>query len=78
MRDFFRHILYKARTSYMKSSRKKTRRHLVQKLYSQIYTSINEELFNEAFFDDKFNFDPDTVYLTEMFSLVVEKQHDIL
>jgi N utilization substance protein B len=62
----------------MKASRKKTRRHLVQKLYSRIYGELDTVLFNEAFFDWRFDFDPDIAYMDEMFFLVVEKQHEIL
>lgn len=62
----------------MKASRKKTRRHLVQKLYSRIYTPLDNTLFDEAFFEWRFDFDPDTVYMNEMFDLIVIRQHDIL
>jgi len=62
----------------MKLSRKKTRRHLVQKLYARIYGELEENSFNKAFFDDKFDFEPDREYLQEMCKLIVEKQSDIL
>ena len=62
----------------MKTSRKKTRKHLVQQLYSRIYTPMDMSLFDEAFFDGRFNFDLDRDYMNEMFGLIVEKQHDIL
>ena len=62
----------------MKVSRTKTRRHLVQQLYARIYTHFNETTFNEAFFDDRFDFEPDRVYMQEMFELIVSKQEEIL
>lgn len=74
MRDFFRINS----TPYMKVSRKKTRRHLVQKLHARIYNELDNALFDEAFFDWRFDFEPDTVYMDEMFSLIVDNQHDIL
>lgn len=62
----------------MKVSRKKTRRHLVQKLYARIYTQLEEESFNEAFFDDRFDFDPDMDYMGEMLELIPNHQDYIL
>lgn len=62
----------------MKISRKKTRRFLVQKLYARIYGEWNEVLFNVAFFEDRFDFNPDYDYMDEMTSLIISKQKDIL
>jgi len=62
----------------MKVSRKKTRRLLVQKLYTRIYTHFDEEAFNSAFFDDRFDFEPDRAYMKEMFELIISKQQAIL
>jgi N utilization substance protein B len=39
---------------------------------------VNDALFDEAFFEWRFDFDPDKEYMTEMFTLIVEKQYDIL
>ena len=65
-------------TPYMKVSRKKTRRLLVQQLYARIYTHYNEALFNEAFFEDRFDFAPDREYMKEMFEIIVARQQNIL
>jgi len=62
----------------MKQSRKKTRRHLVQKLHARIYCHVESESFNEAFFDDRFNFELDNNYMEEMYHLIIEKQCEIL
>jgi N utilization substance protein B len=62
----------------MKVSRKKTRRHLVQQLYARIFNHFDEIAFNEAFFDDRFDFEPDRAYMKEMFDLIVLKQQNIL
>lgn len=62
----------------MKVSRKKTRRHLVQQLYARMYNQFNETAFNEAFFDDRFDFQPDREYMKEMFDLIVAHQQNIL
>lgn len=62
----------------MKVSRKKTRRLLVQQLYARIYSRFDESLFNEAFFEDRFDFAPDREYMKEMFELIVSKQQNIL
>ncbi len=62
----------------MKVSRKKTRRLLVQQLYTRIYTHFDEKAFNEAFFEDRFDFAPDREYMNEMFDLIVSRQQNIL
>lgn len=62
----------------MKVSRKKTRRLLVQQLYTRIYTDFDERAFNEAFFEDRFDFAPDREYMKDMFELIVSKQQNIL
>ncbi|MCH8518206.1 hypothetical protein LAT59_00370 [Candidatus Gracilibacteria bacterium] len=61
----------------MKASRTKTRRLLLQKLYTHIYTELDEDLFEGAFFEGRFDFAPDEVYLKEMIAIILEKQ-DIL
>lgn len=62
----------------MKSARKKTRKYLLQKLYARIYGEVPERGFYDAFFDGILDFTPDQDYLDEMFSLIVERQNDIL
>lgn len=62
----------------MKVSRKKTRRHLLQRLYARIYTQVEDDSFNKAFFDDRFNFEPDRAYMDEMSEIIVSRQADIL
>lgn len=62
----------------MKVSRKKTRKHLLQRLYARIYTQVEDDSFNEAFFDDRFNFEPDRAYMDEMSEIIVSRQADIL
>lgn len=60
------------------SSRKKTRRFLIQNLHARIYWELEKESFREAFFDDRFNFDLDEKYIEEMFHLVVLHSDDII
>jgi len=60
------------------TSRKKTRRFLLQNLYARIYDTLETESFRAAFFDDRFDFDVDEDYLDEMMEIVVEHQDDII
>lgn len=60
------------------SSRKKTRKFLLQKLYARIYGELDEIRFQEAFFDGILDFTLDEPYVKEMFPLVIEHQNDIL
>lgn len=62
----------------MKVSRKKTRRLLVQQLYARIFNQFHESSFNNAFFDGRFDFEPDRAYMKEMFELIILKQQTIL
>lgn len=62
----------------MKLSRKKTRRHLVQKLYARIYSHVNEDTFHASFFENRFDFELDKDYIQEMFPLIISKQWEIL
>jgi N utilization substance protein B len=43
-----------------------------------MYNQFNETAFNEAFFDDRFDFQPDREYMKEMFDLIVAHQQNIL
>jgi N utilization substance protein B len=65
--------------NYMsQTSRKKTRKFLLQKLYARIYGELDEIRFQEAFFDGILDFTLDEPYVKEMFPLVIEHQNDIL
>ena len=61
----------------MKASRTKSRRLLLQKLYSQMYIPLNDSIFKESFFEWRFDFSPDEGYIREMTTIIFEKQ-DIL
>lgn len=60
------------------ASRKKTRKFLMQKLYARIYSQIDAERFQGAFFDGIFDFSVDEAYLNEMFDLILENHQKIL
>lgn len=60
------------------ASRKKTRKFLLQKLYARIYGEVEEVSFQKAFFEWILDFTPDTVYIEEMFSLVINHENDII
>lgn len=62
----------------MRASRTKTRRLLLQKLYSRIYILADEKLFDDAFFEWRFDFTPDADYLLEMSEIILEKQDELL
>ncbi len=62
----------------MQVSRKKTRRLLLQKLYSQIYSPVSHQDFITSYYDNILDFDIDTPYFEEMFLLIIQKQDTIL
>lgn len=62
----------------MQVSRKKTRKFLLQKLYARIYSDIQEERFQESFFEGILTFDIDQEYLKEMFEIIITHQDTIL
>lgn len=62
----------------MQSSRKRTRRYLLQKLYARIYAEVDSISFKESFYDGILDFDVDTDYLNAMFDLIIKKQEFIL
>ncbi len=62
----------------MRASRTKTRRLLLQKLYSRIYIHADEKLFDDAFFEWRFDFTPDSDYLHDMSEIILEKQDELL
>ena len=58
----------------MKVSRKKSRKLLFQKLYSLTFNDLDENLFNEAFFDGVFNFEIDKKYINEMLKIILKNE----
>jgi len=58
--------------------RKKTRRYLFQKLYAATFSWVNSASFDESFYNDVFDFDIDSVYLEEMFELILNKEAYLL
>ncbi len=62
----------------MQTSRKKTRKYLLQKLYARIYGEIQEARFHESFFEGILTFDTDGDYLEEMTQIILEKQSELL
>lgn len=62
----------------MQISRKKTRRFLLQKLYARIYAHEKNELFEEAFFEWRFDFEIDIAYLDSTYDAIISHQDNIL
>lgn len=60
------------------SSRKKTRKFLLQKLYARIYGTVPEWAFYDSYFEWILDFSVDSKYLDEMFGIIVRKQENIL
>ena len=58
--------------------RKKTRKYLFQKLYAATFSWVDSASFDEAFYNDVFDFYIDSKYLNEMFELVLEKEAYLL
>ena len=59
-------------------SRKKTRKYLFQKLFSDTFNNNDTELFNEAFLIDSFKWKLDEKYLLEMQKLIREKEVELI
>ncbi len=59
-------------------SRKKSRKFLFQKLFSDTYNKNDCELFNDSFIIDSFKWNLDTQYLSEMEGLIKSKQSKLL
>ena len=59
-------------------SRKKSRKFLFQKLFSDTYNDNNTELFNDAFLIDSYKWNLDEKYLEEMEKLIKEKQPELI
>jgi len=57
-----------------KVSRKKTRKFLFQRLFSQCYTSIENDLFTSSFLLSKFAGVLDEAYIEEMEEIVFSKE----
>jgi len=56
------------------TARKKTRKYLFQKLFSDTYTVNNLESFSESFLIDAFDWDLDDAYFSEMEKIIKEKE----
>ena len=59
-------------------SRKKSRKFLFQKLFSDTYNLNNTELFNETFTIDSYKWNLDEKYLEEMDRLIKEKEPELI
>ena len=59
-------------------SRKKSRKFLFQKLFSDTYNLNNTELFNETFTIDSYKWNLDEKYLEEMNRLIKEKEPELI
>lgn len=59
-------------------SRKKSRKFLFQKLFSETYNKNDDQLFNDSFLIDSFKWNLDEQYLSEMEELIKSKQPELL
>jgi len=59
-------------------SRKKSRKFLFQKLFSETYNKNDKDLFNDAFLIDSYKWNLDLQYLEEMEKLIKEKQAELI
>jgi N utilization substance protein B len=57
----------------MSINRKRSRRLLFQRLYSQKYNLFDEESFYESFYDNKFTFEIDKLYIDEITEIINNK-----
>lgn len=62
----------------MQTSRSKSRRLLIQRLYSQIYGELHEGTFHESFFEGRFNFSPDISYIETMEKIILSHQKEFI
>lgn len=60
------------------TSRKKSRKFLFQKLFSDTYNNNDTDLFNESFMIDSFKDNLDDKYLSEMENLIKTKQPQLI
>ena len=59
-------------------SRKKSRKFLFQKLFSDTYNNNDTELFNEAFMIDSYKWNLDDKYIIEMQELIKSKEGELI
>jgi len=59
-------------------SRKKSRKLLFQKLFSETYNKNDSTLFNEAFIIDSYKWHLDEDYLSEMEQIIKEKEPELI
>ena len=59
-------------------SRKKSRKFLFQKLFSDTYNNNDTELFNEAFIIDSYKWNLDDKYIVEMQELIKFKEGELI
>jgi len=73
-------IIFLKITKIMKkiTSRKKSRKFLFQKLFSETYNNNDKKLFNEVFIIDSYKDNLDEEYLEEMERLIKEKQPELI
>jgi hypothetical protein len=55
-------------------SRKKTRKYLFQKLFSDTYESLDQDIFDNSFLTESYEGRIDEGYFKEMYSLIREKE----
>ena len=60
------------------TSRKKSRKFLFQKLFSETYNQNDKDQFDEAFLIDSFRWNLDEDYLSEMEKLIKSRQSELL
>lgn len=60
-----------------RSSRKKTRRYLLQYLYSSMYEDIDIKIFHASYFDWILDFELDKDYFDTMVDLIIQHENDI-
>lgn len=59
-------------------SRKKTRKYLFQKLFSDTYGPLENDIFNDSFLTESYDWKIDFEYFDEMYSLIKEKEPYLL
>ena len=59
-------------------SRKKSRKYLFQKLFSDTYNKNDKELFDESFMIDSFKWNLDDAYISEMQDIIKSKEAELI
>ena len=59
----------------MKINRSKSRKLLFQKLYSLTFNELNQDLFNESFFNNIFTYEIDNIYIDEMLNIILKYEN---